>query len=84
MLTSKSYLIAEIGINHNGSFEVAQQLIKSAFESGANAIKFQYRNLSRAYGPTSNEIGDEILKIEITKINVAILAFAPKEDLTKI
>ena len=67
MLTSKSYLIAEIGINHNGSFEVAQQLIKSAFESGANAIKFQYRNLSRAYGPTSNEIGDEILKIEITK-----------------
>ena len=67
MLTSKSYLIAEIGINHNGSFKVAQQLIKSAFDSGANAIKFQYRNLSRAYGSTSNEIGDEILKIEITK-----------------
>ena len=72
MLTSKSYLIAEIGINHNGNFKVAQQLIKSAFDSGANAIKFQYRNLSRAYGPTSNEIGDEILKIEITKNSLSV------------
>jgi N-acetylneuraminate synthase len=72
MLTSKSYLIAEIGINHNGNFEVAQHLIKSAFDSGANAIKFQYRNLSRAYGPTSNEIGDEILKIEITKNSLKV------------
>lgn len=72
MLTSKSYLIAEIGINHNGNFKVAQNLIKSAFDSGANAIKFQYRNLSRAYGPTSNEIGDEILKIEITKNSLSV------------
>jgi len=72
MLTSKSYLIAEIGINHNGSFEVAQQLIKSAFDSGADAIKFQYRNLSRAYGLAANEIGDEILKIEITKNSLKV------------
>ena len=72
MLTSKSYLIAEIGINHNGNFEVAQKLIKSAFDSGADAIKFQYRNLSRAYGFTSNEIGDEILKIEITKNSLKV------------
>lgn len=72
MLTSKSYLIAEIGINHNGNFKEAQNLIKSAFDSGANAIKFQYRNLSRAYGPTSNEIGDEILKIEITKNSLSV------------
>ena len=72
MLTSKSYLIAEIGINHNGNFEVAQHLIKSAFDSGANAIKFQYRNLTRAYGATSNEIGDEILKIEITKNSLKV------------
>ena len=72
MFMSKSYLIAEIGINHNGNFDTAQQLIKSAYDSGSNAIKFQYRNLSRAYGSTSNEIGDEILKVEISKNSLKV------------
>ena len=61
------YLIAEIGINHNGDIQTANSLIDSAAEAGANAIKFQYRNLSRAYNDSSNEIGDEALKVEIKK-----------------
>ena len=61
------YLIAEIGINHNGDFKTAELLINMAADSGANAIKFQYRNLSRAYNNSSNEIGDEGLKVEIRK-----------------
>lgn len=36
-----AYIIAEIGINHNGSVELAQELILAAQKSGADAVKFQ-------------------------------------------
>jgi len=35
------FIIAEAGVNHNGSIELAYELIDVAFESGADAIKFQ-------------------------------------------
>lgn len=38
-----TYIIAEIGINHNGSVQVAKDLIKSSFEAGVDAVKFQKR-----------------------------------------
>jgi len=38
---NKTYIIAEIGINHNGSFELAKKLIESAARAGADAVKFQ-------------------------------------------
>lgn len=40
----KTYIIAEIGINHNGSIELAKRLIDAAIFAGANAVKFQKRN----------------------------------------
>ena len=39
-----TYIIAEIGINHNGSLEVAKQLIDVAKNAGCDAVKFQKRN----------------------------------------
>ena len=38
-----AYLIAEIGLNHNGSVELATQLIDVAADAGAQAVKFQKR-----------------------------------------
>ena len=38
-----AYIIAEIGINHNGNLETAKEMILSARETGADAIKFQKR-----------------------------------------
>ena len=35
------FVIAEAGVNHNGSLKIAKQLIDVASESGANAVKFQ-------------------------------------------
>lgn len=42
-------VIAEIGINHNGSVDLARQLIDAAVESGADAVKFQKRTIERVY-----------------------------------
>jgi N-acetylneuraminate synthase len=35
------FIIAEAGVNHNGSIEMAKRLIDSAADAGANAVKFQ-------------------------------------------
>jgi len=38
-----TYIIAEIGINHNGSVQVARELIDAAVDAGVDAVKFQKR-----------------------------------------
>lgn len=38
------YCIAEIGINHNGSLDIAMQLMKIAADNGCDAVKFQKRD----------------------------------------
>lgn len=40
------YIISEIGINHNGYLSLAKKLIKSSVLAGANAVKFQKRDVS--------------------------------------
>ncbi len=44
-----SFIIAEIGNNHNGSLEQAKMLVDEAIRSGANCVKFQLRNMSELY-----------------------------------
>ena len=41
MIFNKVFIIAEAGVNHNGSIELAKKLIDVASESGADAVKFQ-------------------------------------------
>ena len=43
------FLIAEIGINHNGNLEIAKQLIDSASDAGFDAVKFQKRTIENVY-----------------------------------
>ncbi len=43
------FVIAEIGINHNGSMDLAKQLIDAAKEAGADAVKFQKRTVDLVY-----------------------------------
>ena len=43
------YVVAEIGINHNGSLDTAKKLIDVAVSSGCNAVKFQKRTISIDY-----------------------------------
>jgi len=81
---SKCYIIAEIGINHNGSIELARQLIAVAKTSGCDAVKFQKRTIDVVYtqeelakprenpfGPTNGDLkrGLEFSKEQYTEIN---------------
>ena len=43
------YVVAEIGINHNGDLSVAEQLIDAAAAVGCDAVKFQKRTVSAVY-----------------------------------
>ena len=45
----KVFIIAEIGINHNGSLDVAKKLIISAKQAGADAVKLQKRDINLVY-----------------------------------
>jgi len=45
------YLVAEIGINHNGDMRIAKHLIDLAFHAGWDAVKFQKRTIDVVYTP---------------------------------
>ncbi len=45
------YVIAEIGINHNGDIDIARQLIDVAVAAGCDAVKFQKRTVDIVYTP---------------------------------
>jgi N-acetylneuraminate synthase len=56
-----TYIIAEIGINHNGDMNLAKQLIDVSAEAKVDAVKFQKRNLSSLY---QQDVLDDTLKYE--------------------
>ena len=50
MTISKNiFLIAEIGINHNGDISLAKKLINEASKAGFDAVKFQKRTIEKVY-----------------------------------
>ena len=48
-LDQKPFLIAEIGINHNGDIGLCKELIDLASDAGCDAVKFQKRDLDSVY-----------------------------------
>ena len=65
-------LIAEIGNNHNGSLDLAKDLIRRAQESGADIAKFQMRELSTLYGrrSASHDLSTEYLVNLLQKVSL--------------
>ena len=72
----KTLIIAEAGVNHNGSFELAKKLIDVAKESGADIVKFQTAKLDSLVSKSaqmaeyqkSNTGGDEPQKDMLKKL----------------
>ena len=88
------YIIAEIGVNHNGKLSLAKKLIDASIESGVNAVKFQKRDLKSLYrkesleNPNSESQGFEILlaelqEVELTKNDyIEIIDYCKKKKIT--
>lgn len=56
-----TFLIAEIGINHNGSVDLAKELVDLAKGSGADCVKFQLRDMAALYrGGTGSSAGEDL------------------------
>ena len=51
------FIIAEIGINHNGSIDIAKKLIDMAVDCGCDAVKFQKRDINIVY--TKDELNSD-------------------------
>lgn len=60
----KTFIVAEIGINHNGDLKLAKKLIDVAVVAGCDAVKFQKRTVDKVYtkeyldGPRKSPWGD--------------------------
>lgn len=50
------FVIAEIGINHNGSIDLAKRMIDEAVLAGCDAVKFQKRTVTKVYTPEELDV----------------------------
>ena len=58
------FIIAEIGMNHNGSMDNAIELIDCASSSGVDCVKFQLRNLKELYSKEALNYNNADLGVE--------------------
>lgn len=67
-------IIAEIGNNHNGSYEACCELIDSSIEAGVDAVKFQHRNIDSLYQSGAlHGLGAEYIKNLSTRFSLNIV-----------
>ena len=75
----KPYLIAEIGINHNGDIDISKKLIKNAKDCGFDAVKFQKRTIEIVYDEETLKIPRKSPWGEVTKDQKLGLEFEKAE-----
>lgn len=63
---SPTFIIAEIGINHNGSVDSAKRMVREAKKAGADCVKFQMRDLSSLYRDMASHSSGEDLGVQYT------------------
>jgi N-acetylneuraminate synthase/N,N'-diacetyllegionaminate synthase len=73
-----SYIIAEIGLNHNKDLNLVRQMIRSAKESGANAVKFQTYTTSKLL-PEESPAYPIFRDLELTAEDFRMIAEIAKE-----
>lgn len=74
----RTLVVAEIGNNHNGDLSLAREMVASAKEQGADAVKFQHRRLEHLYRQT-DRCRTEDLAAEYTVDLVRRFSLAPRD-----
>ncbi|HET7761591.1 MAG TPA: N-acetylneuraminate synthase family protein [Phycicoccus sp.] len=77
-----TFLVAEVGNNHNGSVDLARHLVDLAKEAGADAVKFQLRDLDVLYrggtGGAGEDLGPQYTLDLLARFNL------PADDLVRV
>lgn len=63
---SPTFIIAEIGVNHNGDVKLGKKMIEMAGKAGADCVKFQMRNMKSLYGEDDIQFESEDLGSQYT------------------
>jgi N-acetylneuraminate synthase len=71
--SNEVFIIAEIGVNHNGSLEMAKGLIDAAAEAGADAVKFQTFKAEQVMLPHAPKAAYQIKHTEIKETQYEML-----------
>ena len=80
-LSKKIFIIAEIGNNHEGNFNIAKKLIKAAADSGVDAVKFQ-TFITKDFVSSDHPSFERLKKFEFTHQQfLELKRFANKKNL---
>jgi len=79
-ISTQVMLIAEIGNNHEGNFNLAQDMIKMAADSGADAVKFQTFCASRYVTTQDKKRFEQLKKYELSYNQFELLAHTAEKN----
>ena len=86
----KVFIIAEIGINHDGSFKKCLKMIKKAAKAGADSVKIQTNEIEESYMQNSasyktfknkNFSNKELLKLKKYSERLGVVFFSTPGDI---
>lgn len=83
------FVIAEIGVNHNGSMRLAKELIEIAAGAGADAVKFQLRSMAEVYrketlaNPLQEGLGLQYILELLREVELSLDEYAELADFAK-